>query len=645
MRFPLLAAVLLSGCGDDEKAEPTLPPLDIPEGCNPIASEWDCLLPFPSDQFLKDDATLPAGKRFEVPEAAQVHDKDGAAVNLGALFPADGFSPGTQILALFPSGVDDTELVFHTDDVKKSLGDSATVLLDADTGERVLHFAEVDPRAEDDARRGLVVRPLVRLSNEHHYVVALRRLHDPAGALIEPPEGFRRLRDKQTRGDPVLAPLAQHFEKDVFAPLAEAGVARSELQLAWDFSTRSEENQVGDLLAVRKDLLDRLAKAEPSFAITSVEKDVNDHVAIKIQATVKVPKYVEKDAPMTPLLRDADGNVAPSGELDVPFSIMIPKSVANRKAGDPPARLMQYGHGFFGSRSEAEDLPSEVADKLGFVVVAANWVGMSDEDRIPVVNHIVDDAATTLMFTDRVHQAMANFISVAAVARGKLAQAPELSVQGTPAYDASALYFWGNSMGHILGGTYVALSPSIERVALGVGGADFSYIMFRSQPFNAFLLFVGIQFPDALDQQKFAVLTQMSFDRIDPLSVAPHVVTDTYPGSPAARHVLMHSGLGDAAVNPLAAELHARALGIPYLTPAPREIAGLSSVGAPTDSALVEFDFGIDPPPGLKAIPPVDGTPVHEAVRRLDATQAQLDAFFRPDGSVIQTCDGVCDPE
>ena len=89
----------------------------------------------------------------------------------------------------------------------------------------------------------------------------------------------------------------------------------------------------------------------------------------------------------------------------------------------------------------------------------------------------------------------------------------------------------------------------------------------------------------------------------------------------------------------------ARALGIPYLTPAPREIAGLSSVGAPTDSALVEFDFGIDPPPGLKAIPPVDGTPVHEAVRRLDATQAQLDAFFRPDGSVIQTCDGVCDPE
>jgi hypothetical protein len=261
------------------------------------------------------------------------------------------------------------------------------------------------------------------------------------------------------------------------------------------------------------------------------------------------------------------------------------------------------------------------------------------------VNHIVDDTATTLRFTDRVHQAMANFISVAAVAQGALAQAPELQIAGSPAYDASALYFWGNSMGHILGGTYVALSPTIERAVLGVGGADFSYIMFRSQPFNAFLLFVGTVFPDALDQQKFGVLSQMGFDRIDPLSVAPHVVTDTYAGSPSSRHILMHSGLGDAAVNPLAAELHARALGIPYLEPAARPIAGLTAVSAPTDSALVEFDFGVDPPPGLEAIPPVDGTPVHEGVRRLAASKAQLDAFLRPNGSVEQTCDGVCDPE
>ena len=95
------------GCGRPRRA----PPLDVPDGCNPLAADWSCLLPFPSDQFRVEDPGMPSGCRVELTEAARPHHADGAAIDLTALHPADGFSPGSQILAYFPSGVDGSELV------------------------------------------------------------------------------------------------------------------------------------------------------------------------------------------------------------------------------------------------------------------------------------------------------------------------------------------------------------------------------------------------------------------------------------------------------------------------------------------------------------------------------------------------------
>jgi len=45
------------------------------------------------------------------------------------------------------------------------------------------------------------------------------------------------------------------------------------------------------------------------------------------------------------------------------------------------------------------------------------------------------------------------------------------------------------------------------------------------------------------------------------------------------------------------------------------------------------------------ARPVEKGNLVHDSVRKLDAAIAQIDAFLRPDGKVVHTCSGVCDPE
>jgi hypothetical protein len=647
--FGLVACgVVASGCGsDDEETTQST----IPAGCNPITADWDCLLPFPSDYFLQADAGLPSGHRVVLTDTAKPLSDDGVALDLTALHPMDGFSPGSQILALFPSGIDDSGLVFHDGGTEKTLSpESTTLLIDATTGEPVMHFAEVDPRPDEDSERGLIIRPMVRLHDGTRYIVAIQGLKAVSGEDLAPPSGFRRIRDGKAGADSVLGPVASHYESDVFPVLETFGVKRENLILAWDFSTRSEENAIGDMLKVRDSVMAKLAEKLPEVQVTEVKDAPSAHIWRQVELSAKLPLYIEKDEPLSPLHRDATGAVAQNGEVDVPFSIIIPASVGTRAVGSPPARLLQYGHGFFGKRSEAEDDPAALADEKGFVVVAVDWVGMADEDRFKVADALAGDTNNLMLFTDRVHQAMANFIAVAALAQGPIVSLPELQTPAGPAYDPSVLYYDGNSQGSILGSTYVALSPSISRAVFGVGGNDFSFIMFRAAPFALFLNLMGTVVSRPIDQLKLAFMTQSSFDRIDPLSFAPHLLTDTFPGSPASRQVLQHIGIGDHAVPPLSAELQARSLGVLHLSPAPRPIPGLSEQAAPIDgSAISEFDFGIDPEPGYYANPPTSPAPgqtdVHEAVRRLPAAREQLSRFLKPGGLIEQTCDGVCDPE
>jgi len=616
----------------------------VAEGCNPL-TESDCLVPYPSDFFLAVDASTPSGRRVVVPPVAQPLF-DGQPVDLGALHPVDGFSPQTPILALFPGGVDPAGLPAWNDDAEVSIGDaSPTVIVDTETGERIAHFAELDPRARDDARRALILRPLVRLAPERRYVVGIRDLARLDGAPVEAPRGFAAMRDGEAGAmEPALATLGARYDADVF-PLLEPTGLRSSWQLAWDFTTASAASAEADLLAVRAQTIEALD--EPvDFTIDQVtEGDAGSHVALRVDGTMTVPLFLDAPEPGNLLHRDASGAVTQNGTAEVPFSVWIPPSVALRAPGDPPARLLQYGHGFFGTRDEVTSSEMELADEEGFVVVATEWWGMSKEDQTEVVVGLNERPALTMRFTDRLHQAMANQIALGRLAQGPLADIGELAVNDEPAYDASSLYFTGNSLGHILGGTYVALSPDIERAVLGVGGANFSLMMFRARPFLVFLGILAIHVKDPLDQQKFALFIQSDFDRIDPGTYARYVTTEQLPGGPANRHVLLQAGLDDASVTNLASMFHARAIGVPLLEPTPFEVPLVERASYPADDGFVLFDFGLDLDLAARASPPGDDTVVHDGVRHLDAAKAQLSAFLREDGAVVQTCDDVCNPE
>ncbi len=646
---PCPAPLADGGCGGQPPEADAAPPAAetiVPPGCNPLAFEHDCLLPYPSDVFLTDDPSQPSGRRLAIPDAALPKTKNGEAVDPTRVHAADGFSHHPLLLAWFGGEIDPAGLVFHTDPSGSLTAASPTTLLDAETGAPVLHFAELDALDEAEGRRAIQIRPMVRLRNGARYIVALHGLRGPDGGALAAPEGFRRLRDGEAGDDAVLAPLAERYDREIFPKLEAFGLARGDVLLAWDFTVQSEASVTGDMLAVREDALRRFEAAPPAVTIDAVEDAASpdEPTARRVRGRLRVPLYMESAEPFATLHRGPDGRPAANGEADVEFTLLIPRSVAD---GAAPARVLQFGHGFFGGRAEIEGgFVREMSDRLGLVVAAVDWWGMSTPDAAKVSEALIIAPSDALRFTDRVHQGMVNFIALTYALRGPLATDASTQVQGRAAFDPAEVYFYGISQGHILGGTYMALSPHVRRAVLGVGGASFGFMMSRAVPFSRFLTLVRVGINDPLDVQKFIALVSPVMDRIDPITYAPHVLDDPYPDSPDGRRILMHIGIGDTSVPNLASQLHARALGLGHVQPAPRPIAGLEPLALPPEgadvSAVVEVDFGIDPDPTLRSFIPREENCVHEGVRRLDTIQVQTDAFWRPDGVVAPPCDGPC---
>jgi hypothetical protein len=635
-------------------------------GCHPIAAEFDCLLPYPSDFFLKDDPATPSGKRVEIAPDAQPRYRTGERVNPMTAYPADGFSHHPPILAFWPHRVDVSPLPTHADPAPSLLPTSATVLLNADTGEPVLHFSELDMRDKDkDLRRALFVRPMVRLENGARYIVAIQGLRDAdSGDLLPSPVGFSALRDGapidgSTDDGEALLGLRADYDEAIFPALAAFGVKRQDLQLAWAFTVESEQSVTHDALAMRADAMSRMAAAPPTVTVEEVQDgdavpaSMRDRIARRVTGTLRAPLYLDGDTPAAMLARDPSGQVAYQQDVEVPFTLLIPHAALTKAAETgQPVRLMQFGHGFFGTRDEIDDSTSiqRIAVELGAVLICIDQWGFSTPDLGPLTDNILMDPDNVYAFVDRVLQGYINQLAIGYAAQASFAALPALQAPdgGAPLIDASSqVVFYGRSNGQIQGSVYVALSPHIKRMVMNVGGASLTFMMSRAFPFSPLLSLFNVKLLDPLDIQKVIALSPTVLDRVDPITYAPHLLQDTFEGSPPTRALLMQIGIGDTSVPNLASHLHARTLGIPLLQPSPRLIPGLSTA-QPSDatSGLLEVDYGLPAPlPGTLSDLPPDDNFVHGTPSGSDLLRLQAEQFLRPDGVIIHPCDGPCDPD
>jgi len=658
--FGGLLSALLIGCPPDGP-----PPLELEEGCNPLLAGYDCMLPYPSDHFLVSDASLPSGHRVQMPLSAALMDNEGYSADVTEWRPSDGFSRSAPIVAVLGVELSDAGLVGIFDDYADSAkATSRTLLIDADSGALVPHFVDLDGRATDPLRRAIVIRPMVPLDYETRYVVALQGLEQPAGKAAPAPEGFRRLRDAEVGEDPVLKPLLERYQRDLFPVLEQLGVDRAGLQLAWDFTTGSELHLVDDMLRTRELVLAELEVNPPTLESIGFVEDPDEHTWRRVIGIIDGPMVMERDSPGAVPARDAEGRVRLNGRARIPFTVIVPTGVRD---GYDPGIVLEFGHGVFGSQDEVDALKTRrIFDRTGSVGFAIDWAGMSAIDIGIVIGAVGDDVWRSMQFSDRVLQAMANWLSMTAAIRGLFTQEPLLhrpeepglpGVVTDPAnpgsdnagalvYDPAHINFLGISQGAILGGVYSALNPAIERSILHVGGAGWTHIMSRAVPFARFLFIMDISMPDLLDQQKLIATMQMYFDRIDPATFAPFVLDRELPfgppGNAAGRRILLQAGIADTSVPSFTCALHARHLGVPITDSSPLRPFGLETVTEPHEgSAVALFDLGVDDAFFAVSAPPDDETEVHEQLRRSDEAMTQMREFLHT-GTVVNPCDGPC---
>src|SRR4051812_5069086 len=648
-----------------------------------------CLQPWPNDYFTVADPSTDTGRRLNLNVNSMPANKLGIHIDPTEYNRNDGFSPGNLITVRIP-GLDNPQAFRKTGAVSvDNMGAYAqpsqpVVVINADTGRRQPVWSEIDYNPIDPAPGGnpndpadrakvnLLIRPAVNWSEGGHYIVALRRLRDAQGNLIQPGNAFRAYRDNLITAQPAVEGRRPHME-DLFAKLGQAGIQRSSLYLAWDFTVASERSLSARMLRIRDDAFAQLGDTNlsdlqvqggaPGFSIDSSQTEnfttaQNPNIARIVHGTVTVPCYMNtpgcQPAGSTYNL-GADGLPAQLGAgtplantASPSFECVIPHSALD-DPGHAPARVSLYGHGLLGSASEVEGGNVEaMANEHDVVFCATDWYGFATQN-LPNILLILQNLSLFPLLADETQQGMLNFLYLgrAMIHPSGLATDPAFrDGGGSSVIRGDRLFYDGNSQGGILGGALTAVAPDFNRAVLGVPGMNYSTLLQRSVDFEPYAegkfsseicsLFpspldtvcnaapddtpLGLydNYPNELERPLIFSLMQLLWDRAEADGYAEHMTSAPLPNTPP-HNVLLDAAFGDHQVANVAAEVEARTIGARIYQPAldpgrywnPKGVFGIPAIGSfPSGgSALVYWDGGPLSAPGGTATPPNEDIP------------------------------------
>jgi hypothetical protein len=644
----LAGALVAAACSDAGAGEPAGDAdivVERPRTCDGL-DPTHCLLPFPSDFFTVADADTPTGRRVAFKPSAMPANADGVPIDPTEWNRNDGFSPGAKIMAAVPGLDPAASGVPPVTDIGASLApDSAVVLVDADTGERVPVWAELDASVPDDQARILIIRPATSLREGHRHLVALRGLVDDAATPIPPGDLFRAYRDDLDTSRPALERRRPAMER-IFADLDDAGIERDDLWLAWDFTVASERSLSERLLHMRDDAFAALDDGAPEFTVDAVEEA---GVARVVRGTYEVPSYLAGDGGPGSVLNNGDGRDDPrperNGTIEVNFVCTVPTAAT---AADP-ARWVLFGHGLLGTAEQTVDVGTLGANvNAGFC--GTDWIGMSESD-VPRLADAIRDLTLWRTVPDRLQQSHLNFLVLGRLVRADDGFATDPAFQdptGAGVIDGSQLFFVGGSQGGILGGATSAVATDWDRAFLAVPGINYSLLLDRSNQFTPFQPVLAEGYPDALDRTIDLGLIQMLWDRGENNAYAQHLTRDPYAGTPPKK-ILLFEAFGDFQVANVSTEVLARTIDArvraPTLAPGRsldvEPFRGIEPVSEfPFDgSALVVWDYGTPPPP-TGNVPPSEGSDPHGLITSTIEAVLMASDFLQRDGMVTDPCDG-----
>ncbi len=634
----LAVALALAACGSDGKDAGVL---SIAE-CNPLGGNG-CITPWPSNLYTTADSTSATGIRIDVPMGALPTNADGYAIDPVVINDFDGFSVAAPILYSYDQGIDGSNLVPNSRFEDSITDASPTTIINMSTGERVVHFAELDIREKElFGRQALYMRPAVRLEPKTRYAVAIRKtLKARDGSEIPVSDGFAAvLSGKSTKHERFETYRADLDE--ALTAVESAGIPRDELLVAWDFTTGSDERIRRDLTAARDKTLADSGVDGANLSYVLDEDDPNhNEVFRRVHGTFKVPTFLSHGAAFrggVTVLRDSEGLPTTDGMHDVGFSALIPHCARDsaEKVG-----IIVYGHGLFGDEYQASGGSTRpLAGQMCSIVIGTIMRGMSERD-VPSVLLTLNDFNRADQIFDVLIQGIMNHIALVQAIRGPMAKTLFVDSEGGPILDIDNISYYGLSQGHIFGTTVTAYDPHIKRAVLGVGGANYSMMLERSLDWPTYRTVVIGAYVDPLSVAIILNLMQTRWDTTEPTNVVSDLPGNPIPGTPP-KEFLLHMAVGDDEVPNISTEYQARTMGIPVLAPAVYKPYGIDEVAGPLTSALVIFDGGDGPIPLGNEPPPENDA--HSLTRKTQAGKDQIQHFLET-GEIIHTCgEGqICD--
>jgi hypothetical protein len=625
VRF-LWACIIAAGCGQDGPGPADLPgePADLPVAEDaqdatgePEATGPACryavavggpvalfsldgtrpILPFPSDRFTRPEAGSPTGLRVD-PVSPGTVLVDGAldfiapvADVRGFLGEIDGFSAFGPILFGFSAPVDPKAAV---SDPVKTGPDGPVFLLELDPksgactgGGRIPVFVSVEEVYEPDVKGLVVARPFLPLKPATPYLAVITRgLADRDGHPFEASPHFRAAAglasppadvpaDRFSRVSETLSALASCLAA-LEPPLCPADVA-----VATRFTTRDGPATVRGIrefllspeapplnVALERDDKGAVVVYEPANLPSVPEGQDYSASSVAVRGSFDVPDFRSED-------RDVHyaGTGVPEvhGFLKVPFVLLLPADPAHA-----PFRVAVMAHGHSGNKERVAHLAWRFGE-AGLALAGIDHLGHGEL------------AGTGTFLTTDVHMARGNFLQSDAnlvaflLAIRSLKDVdvfPPGKPDGIPDLDLDAgLGFVGESLGSLVGSPASALDPEVRAVVLNVGGGG----LLDCAPDTVDPLLGG---SDPLVYWGLKSTLQAVVDSFDPIAFARGIAQP----APAPRAILMQAVIGDSAFDgPPTANL-ARALGLEYVCPCPKEVPFLDTVPAPVSvSGLVYY--------------------------------------------------------
>jgi hypothetical protein len=667
--------------------------LDRPDVCE-ILNQAECLFPFPSSRYL-EKAKTKTGWRVALPQEAMPLVSVKTVVNffLGVRSPLDptpfnqhdGFSPTAQVLMHFPGGADLAlsnaailRPATRTFDLRSLESDSPTVLIDAQTGERILHFVENDAGATGAflPKQATILRPGRSLEPGRRYIVAVRDLVHADGSPVEAEPVFAALRDGRPSTIPAVIERQKDFE-DVFKRLKRAGVAREDLILAFDFVVSSDEQLTGEMVSMRDQGFDWLRRNDGGrFSVDSVEVlnpscGAGGNPTWKlVEGTFEVPLFLDSDNYADPgtlgfLQVDDRGRPFSTTTARAPYGIAIPCRVL-----DGPLPPLVFGHGLFGTGAGTIEDVADAGLDLPYVVGGTNWSGLSSSE-LPFLPGSIDEVPAFLEQTfigqvfldfddfpamaDRLRQGQLSTLLLARMlATGAFNSHPEFQTpSGAGFIDPGDTFYFGISLGGIMGLMFSALTPDLDNLYIDVGAMNFSFLLQRAGPFVAFETFLE----QVEDDPNVALVTigllGETWVRGEPAGYATHITGTPLPRT-NRKNILMGVALYDQQVSNLGSQIVGATLGLRNVEgSAVQDLPGIPDVNGAQRSGYVVYDTGSfdpDDPAHAPFIPPLSNEQAqlnecdpHARQLAIPASIEQMLGFLQPRGVVENSCNGLCD--